>query len=90
MNLTEEFLRQHGIQVNDPQDLEYETDNTYYVYVDGEEGDHGTVGYLIDGVVVAYQTILGGDDEQVDFTSEGTDIFREWAKECLLKLLTTA
>ena len=56
-------------------DLGLSADYTDYVYVDGEEGDHGIVRYLDSaGKIVAVKTIFAGDDESLDVTDYGRKI----------------
>jgi hypothetical protein len=50
-------------------------DNTDFVYVDGEEGDFGTIRYKdATGAVVAVKTIEGGDVDSLELTDYGKPI----------------
>ncbi len=50
-------------------------DNTDYVYVDGEEGDFGTIRYKdASGQVVVIREIEGGDVESLELTDYGRPI----------------
>ncbi len=82
MDLFEEFYslitcNAYGAQHPDYQ-LQYSTDNSGFVVVDGEEGDHGIVKYIgPDGVLLATKTVLGGDSEEFEFTAVGKEVLQE-------------
>jgi hypothetical protein len=57
------------------QDLKLTADHTDYVFVDGEEGDFGTIRYKdATGAVVAVKTIEGGDVDSLELTDYGKPI----------------
>jgi hypothetical protein len=54
------------------QNLKLTADHTDYVYVDGEEGEFGTIRYKdATGAVVAVKTIEGGDVDSLELTDYG-------------------
>lgn len=61
-------------------------DNRDYVYVDGEEGDHGVIRYYKDGVLMVIRTIHGGDWETHTLTDEG----KAYVKQVMLDAVRLA
>lgn len=54
---------------------DFTKDSTGYVYVDGEEGDHGDILYTdADGKLIATHRIYGGDSDEYFFTEYGCDV----------------
>lgn len=52
-------------------------DYSNYVYVDGEEGDHGKITYYNEfGRLVASHYIFGGDQESFELTEVGKAMLR--------------
>lgn len=54
--------------------LEYTTDTSEYVYVDGEEGDHGITRYLHEGKCFLVNFNFAGDWEENILTPYGIDL----------------
>lgn len=55
----------------------FTTDNSGYIYVDGEEGDLGVIKYAsMSGEIVAIKTLYGGDCETVEFTPYGEQLLK--------------
>jgi hypothetical protein len=52
----------------------FDSDNSGFVYVDGEEGDYGRILFSHNGVLIATQVIEGGDSEWYEFTPEGKSL----------------
>jgi hypothetical protein len=86
MELLEEFYQDHFVYSsfafhleNQPDSDEFERDVSGYVYVDGEEGDHGAIKYneKSTGKHVATKVIKGGDSEHYEFTAYGTALFAD-------------
>ena len=74
MNLLENFCGKIGLSAYDCDDVEYEIDQSGYNFVDGEEGDFGTLKYYDANGIIAVKTIYGGDEEEVEFTSYGMSL----------------
>lgn len=55
----------------------FDEDHSGYVYVDGEEGDHGEILFHHEGVLVAKRIIKGGDNEWYEFTPAGKTLLLE-------------
>ena len=66
-------------------------DNSEFVVVDGEEGDHGIIKFFSkkDNAMLAVQTVNGGDDEWVEFTKAGFDFFKPHFEEIIKNHLAT-
>lgn len=84
MNLLYDFFQTHFCSfANDLEDLpdddDVEEDCSDYVYVDGEEGDHGTIKFVqkSTGQLLAKKVILGGDQEYYEFTPLGRTYYAE-------------
>lgn len=60
-------------------------DHSKWVYVDGEEGDHGTVTYTLNGELVCTHHIYGGDCENYEFTPFGVILI----KKALIEVIDT-
>jgi hypothetical protein len=77
---------QHAFQrLLEDAELGLVADNSGYVYVDGEEGDHGVVRYHdANGHLVAVKTIHGGDSEDYALTPHGA----VFVKQLLLNLFS--
>ena len=58
-------------------ELDLTADHRDFVYVDGEEGDHGVVRYYdADKQLVAVRTLHGGDSEHTELTTLGAQMVR--------------
>lgn len=86
MELLEEFYKEHFLYSsfafhleNQPDTDEFERDNSGYVYVDGEEGDHGVIKFIekATGLHVATRVIQGGDQEHYEYTAYGATLFAD-------------
>lgn len=55
-------------------DLEYETDHSDFVNVDGEEGDYGVIRYLYNGKCFMVNFNFAGDWEENILTEYGIDL----------------
>lgn len=82
MNLLEEFW-QWTVQVPfqravEADNGEFKEDTSDMVFVDGEEGDFGTIKYLdAKGREIATRTLEGGDRENTEFTVLGKAVMLE-------------
>lgn len=69
-------------------DLELTADLSEFVYVDGEEGDHGRISYRDgSGQVVVIKIVHGGDDEELEVTACGKPIIKAKLKEAFSSFL---
>ncbi len=58
-------------------DLGLVADHTDFVFVDGEEGDHGVVRYRnADGQLIAEHVIHGGDSDDWNLTPLGAELVK--------------
>jgi hypothetical protein len=68
--------------LNDMED-DFVKDSTGYVYVDGEEGDHGDITYSDGGNLIATHRIYGGDQDEYFFTEHGCSLLFKKIAEAL-------
>lgn len=70
-------------------DLGLAEDRKDFVFVDGEEGDHGVIRYMdATGNVVCIRTIEGGDIEQLELTDYGKPLVAAKMLEVFKQVLT--
>jgi hypothetical protein len=76
MSMLDQFL-QEFISTNDRIDKiekfidTFDSDSSKWVYVDGEEGDHGIITYSYKGNIVCDYVCRGGDSDDYIFTNYG-------------------
>lgn len=79
MNFIEEFFNQYGFNILDYENHDIELDHKYdenFNYVDGEEGDNGIIRYYHEDNLAVIRTIHGGDEEDIEFTEYGKNLFK--------------
>ena len=60
--------------------INFEKDSSRFIFVDGEEGDHGEVDYHVDGQLFGTNKIYGGDCEEFVFTQFGKEMIANLMK----------
>lgn len=55
-------------------ELNLEPCHDKFVFVDGEEGDHGIIDYFHEGRLFMIRIVHGGDSEEVILTSYGKEV----------------
>lgn len=80
MNFLDLWQQELGFDFNrrlEDLELNLVSDHEDFVYVDGEEGDHGTIRYRDDsGQVVAIKEVEGGDVSSLTITDYGKPIVK--------------
>ncbi|MFK4135964.1 hypothetical protein ACI2KR_27320 [Pseudomonas luteola] len=59
------------------------TDDSAFVYVDGEEGDYGVVKHFLEGVHVWDHVIEGGDVDHHVFSEKGREVLSQVVQKTL-------
>lgn len=83
-SLIEEYLNQRGIQIQfEVDDIEYKSDYSDFISVDGEEGDHGVIKHFKGEMLIAQTFVHGGDMEETEFTPQGEELLNKYAIELI-------
>lgn len=68
---------------------EFAADYSGFVFVDGEEGDFGTIKYTdATGQLVVTRTVHGGDSEDVEFTDYGKTVMMGLVRQAFEKAMS--